>query len=248
VFLDGGRHSAGRGGAGAGGGPDGFDGQVYIEPNTISLKGADTLVWGGDIIISGGNGWDLDLSGMSDGAISATGRMTVAVGTGGTVDLTGSAGQVLQASAGVYVASDQVTLDPGQTLADVAGSNASSGPSQVWYEASLLAPEMARGAAGETVSLDLMLLNEGAEADVYDLAAADSAGWALAGLPASQPVPGLDGQALSLDVTIPISAGLGTTDALTVTAASQGGPGPAAQARIEVHVVARSYLPLVLRR
>jgi hypothetical protein len=221
---------------------------VYIEPNTISLKGAETLVWGGEVVISGGSGWLLDLSGLSEGAISATGGMTVTVGTGGTVDLTGSAGQVLQAASGVYVASDQITLDAGQTLADVAGSNAASGPSQIWYEASLLGPRMAQGSAGETVTLDFTRLNEGPEADEYGLAAVDSAGWELDGLPATQSVPALDRQDLSTELTIPISATLGMTDVLTVTARSQGVPSQVVQARVEVRVITKSHLPVVLRQ
>ena len=199
-------------------------------------------------MISGGDGWLLDLSGMSEGAISATGGMTVTVGTGGTVDLTGSGDQVLQAVDGVYIASDQITLDSGQTLTDVAGSNAASGPSQIWYEASLLGQGMAQGSAGETVRLDFVLLNEGPEADHYDLAAADSAGWELDGLPATQSVPALDRQDLSTELTIPISATLGTTDVLTVTARSQEVPSQVVQARVEVRVITKSHLPVVLKQ
>ncbi|MFN2166437.1 MAG: hypothetical protein ACK2U9_09260, partial [Anaerolineae bacterium] len=62
VYLEGGQHYGGRGGQGSGGGSDGRDGSVVIEPSMISVAGSGTEVWGGDVLIFGGNDWVLDLS------------------------------------------------------------------------------------------------------------------------------------------------------------------------------------------
>ncbi len=237
-------HYAGWGGDGTGGGADGSDGSVFIEPNTISLAGKGAQVRGGNIIIFGGNGWTLDLSNMEGAAISATGGISLAVGSGGVVDLRGNADQVLQAGGQVMIASDNVSLDEGASLSDVAGPNAVTGPSQLLRDVSVTGPGQATVQPGATLSITLTVLNGGPESDTYTLSHSDSAGWSLT-LPGSVTIDMLDMSDQTLTVTPPMTAMPGTTDIITITATSQADPKVVAVKRVEVSLGAEVYLPLI---
>jgi hypothetical protein len=248
VFLDGGQHRAGLGGQGSGGGADGRDGQVIIEPNTISLAGSDTRVQGGDILIFGGQDWILDLAGMSTAAISATGSITLAVGAGGAVDLSGNATQILQASGPVVIASDAITLDAGISLSSVVGSDVITLPGQVLNDFSLLGPAQMGGRAGQALPISLTLLNSGPATDTYSLAPEAMPAWTLTGLPSFVTVGGLEVQEFALSVQIPATAHPGDTGVVTITATSQNDPALAQAQRVEISVRSAVYLPIVLKR
>ncbi len=250
VDLKNGVHFAGSGGLGTGGGVNGRNGRVFIEPNTISLAGSETRVGGGDVLIFGGDGWVLDLSNMSGAAITATGNITLAVGSGGAIDLSGNTSQVFQADGQVIIASDVISLETGVDLITVVGTNVITGPSQILYDFSLDGSEQETGQPGVTLPIELTLLNDGPEADTYDLELLDSAGWSLGTLPSSVMVEGLDLSDLTLNVTLPSGAASGDTNVITITATSQTDPNLVAVAEIEVFVDTRGtdiYLPLVLR-
>ena len=250
VFLNNGVHFAGWGGQGTGGGNNGRDGKVTIEPNTISLAGSGTRVSGGDVLIFGGNDWILDLSNLTSGAITATGNITIAVGSGGVVDLSGNTSQVLQAGGQVVIASDDISLDTGVDLADVVGANVTTGPSQIVYDFSLADPEPVTWQPGVTTPITLTLLNGGPMTDTYSLDVSDAAGWDLGDLPSPVTVGGIDMTDLTLSVTPPSDAEVGDTNAITVTATSQADPNLVEVAEVKVTVETKGtevYLPLVLR-
>ncbi len=244
-----GRHFGGAGGKGAAGGRNGRRGSITLEPETISLSGSETRVGGGNVTIFGGDGWVLDLSDMDGASITATHGITLAVGSGGVVDLTGNLTQVLQAGDGVFIASDDIQLDPGVNLSDVAGANVTTGPSQILYDVSLAGPGSATAEAGTPLPLTLTVLNGGPVTDTYTLSVSDTAGWGL-DLAASTQVEGIDMRDLTLTVTPPSSADTGDANVITVRASSQADGNVEAVTEIYVTVdskITHVYLPLVLR-
>jgi hypothetical protein len=245
-----GKQRGGRGGQGTGGGADGPDGRLIVEPSTISLAGGETEVSGSDVLIFGGDDWILDLSNLSAGAVVATDNITIAVGTGGVVDLRENSSQVLQAGDRVFIASDEILLDAGVGLADVAGDNAVTGPSQILYDFSLFDPGSTVGQPGATVPVSLTFTNNGPVADTYTLSVSDAAGWDTGGLPSSVTVEGLDICDLALDVTVPSNAVAADSDVVTVTATSHANANLVEVATFWVSVDEKEtmvYLPLVLR-
>ncbi len=260
VFLGSGQHYAGRGGQGSGGGADGLDGRVVIEPNTISLAGISTRVWGGNVLVFGGDDWVLDLSGMSNGSIQASGSITLAVGLSGTVDLRGNTGQVLQpgtesaaeghgilqSGAHVYIAADTILLDPGVDLVELAGENVVTAPGTILRDVSWAGPHTARTTPGATVPIEFLVMNGGPEADTYDLDISDSEGWGLSTLPDSVSVGGLEAAELVLEVTPPEEEG---SDLISIVLTSQSDPKLVVEEQIHVYAISleRIYLPLVLK-
>jgi hypothetical protein len=79
VDMAGGKTYTGRGGQDNGGGANGSNGHIYTDPGIISLSG--TAVRGGEITIFDGDDFTLEMSGLSQVAISATGAITLAVGS-----------------------------------------------------------------------------------------------------------------------------------------------------------------------
>jgi hypothetical protein len=250
VYLSGGQHYAGWGGQGAGGGGKGYDGMVIIEPNVISLAGKDTRVAGGDVVIFGGKDWTLDLSNMDGAAISATGKITLAVGSGGTVDLRGNESPVLHAGESVAVFSDKVDLDEGDFLSDVADApETTDSGSQVLYEVSLVGPGRITGEPEVTLPISLTVLNDGPMSDTYTLSADTTEGWSY-DLQSSVEVDGLSQSDLTMSITPPSTAGNEDVGVITVTATSEADSGVVETTRIECVVKAEEnkvYLPLVLR-
>jgi hypothetical protein len=246
VLLDGGQHRAGWGGQGASGGADGRDGKVFIEPDTISLAGSGTRVDGGDILIFGGADWTLNLSYLNSVAISATGNITLAVGTGGVVDLRGNSSPVLQAGGEVMIASDAVLLDAGTVLSDLVAGEVVTSPSQILNDVSLVSLGEKSAQAGVPLTIGLTILNGGPLSDTYTLACTDSDSWLLGGLPPSIFVQGLEGADLTLNVTPPLTVTCGDMDVITITAASQNDADLTAVQWIKIPVGTRVYLPLIL--
>lgn len=252
VFLSGGTHAAGSPGIPS------ADGRrcmvpswVIIDPASISLAGEGTRVTGGNVLIYGGAGWELDLRGMADGAISATGSITLAVGPGGTIDLRHNVGRIFQAGDEVYIYADQILMDTGVPLWALAGTEVITGPGRILYGGSLLAPDLTEAAAGSVATVQVTLLNTGPTTDTFDLSANDTAGWPLSGLPSQVTVSGLDHVALAVQVSVPANTPVGSVDGITVQAISQADPD--AVAEVETTVVVRSpflvqiFLPLVLK-
>jgi len=250
TFVGGGQQGGGNGGQGTGGGANGARGRLIVEPSTISLAGDETEASGSDVLIFGGDDWILDLSHLSAGAVVATDNITIAVGTGGVVDLRENSSQVLQAGGRVFIASDEILLDAGVGLADVAGDNAVTGPSQILYDCSLFDPGPTVGQPGATVPVSLTFTNNGPVADTYTLSVSDAEGWDMSGLPSSVTVEGLDIRDLVLDVTVPSDAVAADSNVVTVTATSHADANLVEVATCWVSVDEKEkmvYLPLILR-
>jgi hypothetical protein len=233
VHLSGGQHEAGMGGTNCN--TTDKDGWVRIEPSIIDLSGANTVVSGGNIAIYGGNDWILDLSNLSDTVLNATGDITLAVGEGGTINMKGSTGSILQAGGQVQIFADQIVLDENVALSDlVQATDIVVGPSKLLREVSLASPGKLAAEPEITLPVNLILSNNGPEADTYTLNVTDSAGWTLGQLPSSIEVKELDTVELVLNVTLPTTRG--ATDVITVTATSQADSEVKASTAVQVTV------------
>ncbi len=256
VILSGGRYYAGEGGNGTGGGNDGRDGRVFIEPMIISLSGPNTEVKGGDIIIFGGDDWVLDLSNMNGAAIEASGNITLAVGSGSSVDLrnNGNGSGVLKAGGEVFVAADTVLVDSGTTVSDVTGNNVTVGGSQIFNDVSVNAPALVEGQVNSSRPITLTVINGGPLSDRYTLSQSSTEGWSLTGLPGTIDLEGLTSGELTLNVAVPDTAQSGDINEITLVAQSQNDPDLTVSTIVEVEVSGgasggsyKVFIPLVLK-
>jgi hypothetical protein len=242
VYLNGGIQKAGSGGSHclASGGTNGLDGWVRIEPSVIDLSGSGTQVKGGNILIYGGDDWTLNLSDLAPGAIEATGDITLAVGDGGVIDLTGNTASIFKSTGQVNLFANSLMLDDKQSLFDLIETDKPIivGPSKRLRDMSLAGTGKASGEPEETVSVNLTLSNNGPDTDTYTLAVTDSANWTLGQLPASVEVEGLSALDLALNVTLPTTRG--ASNVMSVSATSEADSGVTARVDIPVIVAMES--------
>ena len=241
VDLLNGTFTTGRGGTNCGpNGTNGRDGRFNSDPSVLTLSGVNTKIEGGDVVIFGGDDWLLNLSNLSENAITATGDITIAVGEGGAVDMRnntdeqGNAIKILKAGGQVNVFADDVLRDPGVILDDlIEATNIVTGPSKILRDVFLTAESGSLSGDPNTVlPVRLTLANGGPETDTYSINVTDTAGWTLGELESSVEVEGLESVGLEFDVTL--SSTPKEANVITVTAISQADP--SVMASIEVQV------------
>jgi hypothetical protein len=215
VHIEGGITQAGLGGDQCT--VNGQDGWVRIEPNVISLAGAQTQVNGGNIAIYGGNNWTLDLSNLHGTVIEASGNITLAVGNNGLIDLRNSTGPILKALGEVQIFTDNILLEPNETLAEhIEANSIVVGPSKLLRDVVLVAPSKVSGKLGDTIPVQLTLTNGGIEEDVYTITTTDSTqNWQQLVV---GPISGLETIKISVNFTI------SNTNLITLKASSQDDP------------------------
>ena len=246
IDLGAGRQKAGRGGQGSQDSARGQEGDIWIAPDgMIDLSG--THVEGGDITISAGDDGLLELTEMNGHVISASASITLAVGTGGVIDLRGNQEPILEAKQQILIASDQILLDEGTVLTDIVHAlhvmtNTVTLPRYV----SLIAPQAIVARPAITQAIELTILNNGALSDTYTLTVTDSADWSLSALPTSITVEGLDSQTLLLSVTPPLNSS-SQSNTITVTVTSQSDQNVRQEAEIDIFVQYETYLPMISR-
>ncbi len=214
---------------------DGGGGKVVAEPE-ILLSGPNMRIENSkEVLIFGGDDWQLILRNLSPNAITAEETITLAVGENGVIDLRGNSSAIMKAGNKVEIFSDTILLDPGVTLEDVIDAPAvETHESKILYEVALSSPNSIVGQPGTTVPINLKVLNSGPTADTYTLTVTDTAGWSMGTLPNTIIVDGLQTVQVELEVTLPEIPG--TSDEITVTAVSQADPETIATAEIEISV------------
>jgi len=216
---------------------------VYYEPNSITA-GPDTRIEAKeDIVIFGGSDWILDLRNLSEGAISTEGNIVLAVGSGSSIDLRGSNAKVFKAGGQFKVFADNILLDSGVTLENIAqaAGGVVKGSSKIMRRVVLNAPEQVNGEHDTSISVELTIINAGPEGDSYTLMVSDSAGWKLSSLPSPLMLKGLEAKHLMLNITLPSI--VGETDIITVKAVSQSDP--MAVSVEEIHVSVTENKPIL---
>jgi len=217
-------------------GINGQFGRFNSDPAVLTVSGANTQIEGGDVKIFGGNGWIINLNNLSDSAITAKGDMTIAIGEGGVVNLTGNTGTILKSDGQLTVFADNIALDEGMKLADIAkASEIVVGPSKILREVSVSLPSQLSAEPQSIVPIAVTVSNGGPEQDSFRLSVMDTAGWSLSGLPSTLELAGLASTTLELNVTL--AATLGATNTLTVIASSQNDPEAREVAQVQVSVI-----------
>lgn len=208
---------------------------LYYEPSVITA-GPETRIEAKDVFIYGGDDWTLDLRGMSEGAIHASGDITLSVGANGVIDLQENRHEVFRAGGAVRMFTDTLLLDDDLTAEDVALADAGveTAPAKVIHSVSLTGPGLVGGLPGADISLELALANAGPEQETCTLTVTDSSAWTVGSLPASVTLGGLTSESLILNVTLPLT--LGETDVITVRATSVTDPDTTAEAAVTVSV------------
>jgi len=208
---------------------------LWVDPTTLTMDETTRLNNANQIILFGGDDWTMDLRKLSPGAIQAEKTITLAVGKNSTIDLRGVTGKVFVAKEKVEIFADNVILDAGVTLQDLAdASEVVQQPSKILYHVELTNAEHIVGEPATTVPVKLSVLNNGPTEDTYTVAVTDSKGWQIVPPPAQVTVSGLRRTELSVDVALPSARG--AEDELTVTVTSQNDPTATATTKIRVGV------------
>lgn len=211
-------------------------GWAWWEPLTLQASNTTRFEGQDNIVIFGDEGASIDLSQLADGAITANKTITIAAGKGGTVDLRGLSGTVFKAGEKVEIFADNVQLDEGVTLQDLAEApSVTVSPSKIIYVASWSNEEQIVGEPTATLPVHLTLLNEGPTADTYTVTVSHSGNATLGELPETVTVEGLRRTDLTFDVKLPATRG--EEDVITVTATSKGDATVKAVANVRVGVV-----------
>ncbi len=227
-------------------GKNGIDGGFNTDPSILNLNGANVTIEGGDIKIYGGEGWQLNLSNMED-TIKASGDITIAVGKGGTIDLTGASGTALQAGGNVNIFADNVKLDDGQSLEDIveAGGNIISGPAKILRDVNLSAPGRLSGEPGDVLPITVTISNGSAEADIFAITLTDSAGWNIedmVGVDSDGLVTVAALQSVEISFNVVLNSEINATDVISIVAISQSEMDIIAEAEVQLAVVAAEDL------
>lgn len=206
---------------------------ISVEPY-IAIAGSTAQMEAEQINIFGGDNWNLDLRNLSPEAIIATDTLTIAVGHGGVVDLRGVTENAFKAEkAEIY--SDEIKLDEGVQLSDIFNATEIvTGEAKILYDVVLTAPKLMIGAVESTVTVDISLINNSPVEDTYTLSVTDTEGWSLGDLPNTVSVASLKRKQLTLNVTLPDTAGL--EDVITITAVSHADPEATAETEVTVYV------------
>jgi PKD repeat protein len=223
----------------------------FIGWDPTLLKATRTTQFGDvdHIDIFGSENATIDLTELSEGAITAEESLTIKVGKGSVVELPpASRGQVF-ITPKLEIFADEIrqngiTLTPEQAkealtvlapTADIAIA-----PSKPTYTAGLSYQQHLVGEPNTTVPVKVTLLNVGPENDVYTLTVTDTAGWEMDGLPETIPVNSQRRGELEMNVKLPATRGQQTL--ITVTAQSQGDPEQVVEAQIRVGVIEQELI------
>ena len=193
---------------------------VYIEPETM-LSGKDThIIAKEDVVIFGGDNWELKLNNLSPEAITAGRNIILAVGEGGVVDLRNNNAKIFKAGVKVEIFANTILLDENVPLQDLIDApSIGSYPSKIFFHVALSGQRQVEELADTTIPVEITISNVGPVEDTYTLNVSDSAGWTITNLPSSVTVEGLKRKNLTLNVTLPSTPS--AKDVITITATSQ---------------------------
>jgi len=196
---------------------------VYLDPQFLSIL-EDAKIEADEVIIVGGDDAVLDLSGLKEGTI-ITNKLTIAVGKGGSVDLTGTPANAIQATE-VKIFADNIVLEEGKQLTDsVNTSNVTVQPAKILYDVSIIPPGNLAGKMGEVLPVTVAIANTGPKVDTYTISVTSKLGWKVSGVSSAMTVETHEQGELAFNIALPmIGDNEQGEDTLTVTATSQSDP------------------------
>ncbi|HID98890.1 MAG TPA: DUF11 domain-containing protein [Thiotrichaceae bacterium] len=208
---------------------------IRYEPTLLEVDETTRLVNANFIYIYAGDDAQVDLRKLSPNAVQAYKTITLSVGENSVIDLRGLSDKVFQAAERVEVYADEVLLDEGVTLEDLADApEISVNPSKILHFVDLDYQSQTKGEPGSILPVHLTLLNNGPTEDTYTITVQDSQGWLLAPYPTEVTVNGLRRSDLFINVKLPTSGNEQTE--LVVTVTSQSDQTVQKEARIRANV------------
>ncbi|MGB0388236.1 MAG: hypothetical protein ACPGWR_25745 [Ardenticatenaceae bacterium] len=223
------------------------DGTKGQDSGGITVRGA--TISGGKVTITGEYTSTLDMSQMNGGVVSATESITLAVGTGGTIDLSGNQEKILQANQGVAIYSDNILVD-GDIQDIVNASNVVTDSARLLRRLSLSAPNVTVAQPGVAIPIRVSIHNDGPQEDTVQLEINSDNNWIFDKEPDlnSVSLSGLGTQELLLNVTPPKDASYHDSDLITITITSQSEP--TVREVIEIRVLVEFpiyYFPIIFK-
>jgi uncharacterized repeat protein (TIGR01451 family) len=192
---------------------------IYIDPSVMLAGKALRVKAEEDVVIFGDDNWQLNLTGLSEGAITAGRNITLAVGEGGTIDLRGVSPKAFKAVGKMEIYADNVLLDEGVQLSDlIDAQEIITGPNKIIYRVVLGSGQQVEGKAGETFTFEFTVYNGGPKDDTYTFGVEGELSSSITGLPTALTVSSFETKKVTLDVKLPSEAGL--TDKVIVKAVS----------------------------
>lgn len=210
-------------------------GKIWIDPIEITFS-KDTQITGSEVFIVTDDKGTIQANDLQPGAVSAEKILTLAVGAGGTIDLSKAADKAFKAGEEIRIFTDNLILPEGKTLQDFMDApKVTQAAGKTIYSATWTG-EGAKlaGDPNTSVSLPLTLLNEGPTTGSYTFSIQDTLGWTLCSLPATMTLDSQAKTTLNCAVTLPATTEVDNT--ITVTATSQNDPTMQAISEITVHV------------
>ena len=199
---------------------DGSGGRILLEPVIITLGSNFKIKNTSEVRIFGGEGAKIILDDLSADAISSDGDIILAVGEGGSIDLRSTTTQVFNSTSGtVKIYADEVLLDEGTTIEELANVVVDPQPAKILYAVTLTGTGVVKGDENATTPITVQVQNSGPTTDTYTLSLENLKGWQVSGLPNTVTVDGLKSEELTLQVIL--SENPGEANDITVTATSQ---------------------------
>jgi len=223
-----------------------INGTVDLAAADLSLAGSGTTLQGAAARLLSCEGANFNLSNLAPQAVALTSNLSLAVGAGGVMNLSGNSSQVIQAANGVTLATDNLILGQGVSLAQVAGGNSRQISPTCLAAIALIAPSSAQAYRIVPVNIPLVAVNGGAESDTLTLTVSDTANWQISLAP-TVTVAGLGSSPFALSVAAPSDSTV-MTDIVTVQATSGRDTSRNFTVRIFVTLGSRMYLPIIERR
>jgi uncharacterized repeat protein (TIGR01451 family) len=208
---------------------------IRLDPTLIEVDETTRLVNANHVYIYAGDDAEVDLRKLSPNAVQAYKTITLSVGENSVIDLRGISDTVFQAAERVEVYADEVLLDEGVTLEDLADApEISVNPSKILHFVDLDYQSQAKGVPGSFFSVPVTVINSGPSRDTYNIRVQDSRGWLVPPYPTQISVNGLRRSELLINMQLPTSDR--THSELVVTVTSQSDPTVKTEAYIRVSV------------
>ena len=223
-------------------------GIVNWDPPTLKATCTTRVEGFDEVRIFGGEDWTMELGELCKGAISAD-TITIAVGEGGKVDLSGVNPEAFKATKKFEIFANEITAD-GTRLkkkdvsAKLPSVSVAVSSSKILYHVDISSDDYIVGEPGAILPVKITLLNGGPMEDTYSIDVTDSAGWQLGDLPATVTVNSMRRSDFAFNVTLPEVRGKedGKEDIITITATSRGDPNEKAVKAIRVGVKAQEAI------
>ncbi|OQW91358.1 MAG: hypothetical protein BWK78_04875 [Thiotrichaceae bacterium IS1] len=208
---------------------------LWVDPIEMTFSN-ETQIIGSDVFIVTDDKGTIQANDLQPGAVSAEKVLTLAVGAGGTIDLSKAADKAFKAGEEIRIFADNLILPEGKTLADFVDAPKLTQAGGKTIYAATWTDEGAKvaGDPNTSVSLPLTLLNAGPTTDSYTFSIQNTLGWTLCSLPTTITLDSQAKTSLNCAVTLPATTEVDNT--ITVTATSKNDPTMQAISEITVHV------------